>query len=442
MRTLALALTLAFASSARGYEPQTHAGIAEKAAVASGLHQILVDKLGRSLGLFEPLRIVRKSEERGELERRLAQLDPEGGFAPEDGKQSALGWLMAGAVLEGIPAERQRHHFYDPTRELGLAEGEGLAFRTRVTDVATGIGSFRGIFTGKTFDGTGRPTPAWVLGPRDDNENAWGLARFLDERERAASAKTIAERDDALARALLTAGAIVGALSEMGHPAHVRNDYRVALERGGDAYGRFVARRYGRSGVPVPRDEKLSPGHLGDLFRELARETARRFFSPGTLPSSGRYASPRVSAAAAGGHASGAVKHLVAYRKSGATTTWWLDDACHHDYAESLLPEIGRHATAALALLFRGRIELDGDGGRLSGRLHDVTTATGTFRLYADDAKGERKLLLEKKLTRIEDEGALGHVERPEWARRAAAVFRGSDSRGEPIVVVSELPLR
>jgi hypothetical protein len=440
--TLTLVLTFTFTADVYAYEAQTHAGIVEKAAIAAGIHQILVDKLGRSLGVFEPLRIQRKAEERGELERRLAQLDPEGGFAPEDGKQNALGWLMAGAVLEGIPAERQRHHFYDPTRELGLAEGEGLAFRTRVTDVTSGIGSFRGIFTGKTFDGTGRATTAWVLGPRDDNENAWGVARFLDERERAGSAKTLAERDDALARALLAAGAIVGALSEMGHPAHVRNDYRAALESGGDAYGRYVARRYGRSGVPVPRDEKLNAAHLGDLFRELARETARRFFSPGTLPSSGRYASPRVSATGARGHASGAVKHLVAFRTSASGTTWWLDDACHQDYAAWLLPEIGRHATAALALLFRGRIELDGDGGRLSARLFDTGTATGTFRLYADDAKGERKLLLEKKLSRVEDEGALGHVERPDWARRAAAVFRGSDSRGEPIVVVAELPLR
>ena len=153
VRSLALsslALALATASPARAYHAATHAGLTERAAFASSLHQRLVQRFGRALGLYERLTLDGSDRDpaRRELLRRLAQLDPESGYAPEHGTLSALGWLVAGAAVEGVPASRTRNHFYDPTRGRGLDQVDGNALRTRLGAAATGVGSVRGVFTG------------------------------------------------------------------------------------------------------------------------------------------------------------------------------------------------------------------------------------------------------------------------------------------------------
>jgi len=443
IRHAALLLTLASAApAALAYQAPTHAGLVERAALASSLHERLIDRLGRSLGLFEPL-VVRRADDQGELDRRLARLDPEGGYAPDDRKQSALAWLVAGSVLEGVPPDRMRNHFYDPIGERGLDEAGAQSLRTRLQAAASGVGSVRGIFTGVSFDGTGSPAPLWALAPRALND--WGLRRFLDERERAGGARTRAERDDALARALLAAGHLLRVIAEMGDPAHVRNDYRVAFEQQHDPYGRFVVERYGRSGVPGPGEVTQKATHLVDLITGLARSTARRFFSPGTLPGSGRFDAPQAEASDASGYVSGAVRHLAAYRRpdpqSTGGTLWRLDDACYADYAAALLPEIARHGRAALELLFRGRLELVA-GERLTATAREQALGAGTLTLYADDAKGVRTPLASKQIASAAEGDELGSVALPAAARHAAAVFRGVDSAGEPMVVVEELSLK
>src|SRR5439155_20488547 len=192
----ALALTL-LSSAALSYEAPTHAGLTERAALAAGLHARLAADFGRALGLYETLQLGGGDPE---LDRRLVKLDPEGGYAPDERRQTAIGWVVAGAVLEGVPAARTRNHFFDPTHESGLDQN-GRALRTRVGAAVSGIGSLRGIFTGANFDGSGRSSLEWLAAPREVNE--WGLPRFLDERERAVTAATTAEREDALVRALL-----------------------------------------------------------------------------------------------------------------------------------------------------------------------------------------------------------------------------------------------
>src|SRR6185503_3417523 len=99
-----------------------------------------------------------------------------------------------------VPASRARHHFFDPTTSRGLHRrgplgglGLGLASTLR------GVGSVRDLVSGEAFDGTGLASTAWLVSP----DNDLGLPRFLDARERAASAPTPAERESAIAESLL-----------------------------------------------------------------------------------------------------------------------------------------------------------------------------------------------------------------------------------------------
>lgn len=445
MRTTLIVALLATGGAAHAWEAATHAGLTERAAIASPLHKLLKERLGRPLGLYEPLKLLPSGGEDRELERRLERLDPEGGYVPDGGRQSALGWLAAGAVLEGVPAERNRHHFFDPRTGQGLddvAYGDGL--RTRLHAASTGVGSVRGVFTGAGFDGTGRPAPAWVTAPRDEND--WGRARLLDELERAGSAATPEARSDALARALLSAGAILHVLEDAASPAHARNDYRVAFEQAGAPLERFAAAEYGRVAVPEPAEAlPFQAERLTDLWK-LAERTQQRFFSPGTLPPTGRYPAPVAEPGRpAAAYVSGAVPHLVAYRRAGDRLEWILDDAVHRDYAEALLPEAGRAATRALELLFRGRLEvaaLVGQRASIKVTVRELPLGAGTLTVYADDEARGRKKVAEQAVTRAAPGDALKSLELPAWARHVAVVFRGVDSLGEPLVIVQEHPLK
>ena len=431
-------------STARAYEPVTHAGLTDRAARASSLHKRLVERLKLSLGLYEPLTLERGAKADRELNQRLARLDPEGGYVPDDGRQSALAWLTAGAVVEGVPADRLRHHFVDPSTGAGLDDpGESSKLRTRMAGVVSGIGTLRGVFTGASFDGTGMASTAWLT----SSQNEWGLPRHLDERARAASARTPGERETALVKSLLAAGAILRVVETAGDPAFVRNDYRVALEDGGGAYGRFVAARYGRLGLPETTSGTPTPDrpHLVELLHDpsgggLADRTHRRFFSPGTLPSSKRSPSPTATAddKPAGYVAGDAVAHLAGYRQSPRGVEWLLDDTVYRDYAEAMLPETTRYASAALDLLFRGRLEIADHQGELTATVHELGLGTVEASVYADTASGERKRIFNRKLDRAADGDVIAAVAKPAWASRITAVVRGIDANGEPIVIVQQ----
>jgi hypothetical protein len=431
-------------STAQAYEPVTHAGLTDRAARASTLHKRLVERLGLSLGLYEPLTLERGAKADRELQRRLTRLDPEGGYAPDDGRQSALAWLTAGSVVEGVPADRLRHHFFDPSTGAGLDDpGTSSRLGTRMAGVVSGVGTLRGVFTGASFDGTGMPSTAWLLA----RENDWGLVRFLDERERAASARTPGERENALVRALLAAGAILRVVETAGDPAYVRNDYRVALESEGAPYARFVAAHYGRLGLPAGPENApaIQRPHLVELLHDpsgggLADRTHRRFFSPGTLPSSRRYPSPAATPddKPSGYVAGDAVTHLAAYRRTPGGVEWLLDDTVHRDYAEALLPETARYATAAIDLLFRGRLELADRAGELTATIRELGLGPVEASVYADTASGERKRIFNRKIERAAEGEVVAAVARPAWATRITAVVRGVDANGEPLVVVQQ----
>ena len=103
------------------YDPATtHAGLTERAALASQLHRVLARALSRPLGLFEPIALSLDELPQAQaqsLEARLAALDPSAGASPgPDGVAPALAWVIAGSVIATTPAERGQDFFYDPSR--------------------------------------------------------------------------------------------------------------------------------------------------------------------------------------------------------------------------------------------------------------------------------------------------------------------------------------
>ena len=431
---------------ADAYHAATHAGLTERAALGSSLHRKLMQRLDRALGLYEPLALDGSDRDpaRRELMRRLGQLDPEGGYTPDRGRLSALGWLVAGAAVEGVPAERTRNHFYDPTRGTGLDEVDGEALRTRLNAAATGVGSVRGVFTGSTFDGSGMASPAWLRSP----DNEWGVPRFLDELELSARAPTAAARDGALARALLAAGAIAHVIEDAGDPTFVRDDYRIALEADAGPYERFVVGEYGRIGVPELGGAPVVKPRLGALLHDsdgsgLADRTQSRFFTPGTLPDSGRYTRPQTTPGRAlSGYAAGAVPHLARYQRTPRGLVWTLDEPCFADYARALLPETARYAAGALELLFRGRLDVATAHGTATVTAHDVALGRGKVSVYADVGSAPRRLVQTRELAGAADGTTILEAALPAGTRHVAAVFRGVDGAGEPLVVVQEQSLK
>src|SRR6185436_4867615 len=157
----ALLAGLLVAGPARAYDPATtHAGLTERAALASALHKVLVKRLGRPLGLLEPLQIYSKYLEpsaRRSLWARLQALDPAGGYRPSaDGAATALAWVVAGSVLSKTPPERGRHHFLDPSTRKGLDDSPGLTGLAHELGLSMDDGaSVREMATGTAFDLTG-----------------------------------------------------------------------------------------------------------------------------------------------------------------------------------------------------------------------------------------------------------------------------------------------
>ena len=127
----------------QAYEADTtHAGLTQRSAQASSLAVILNRRLGLQRGLWEDI-----SAELGQpgandggafLWRRLRRVGAAHGGRPKftevDGQRraecSALGWLIAGAVIAESPAERGHHLYFDPSDGLGLQDESGLGGAT------------------------------------------------------------------------------------------------------------------------------------------------------------------------------------------------------------------------------------------------------------------------------------------------------------------------
>jgi hypothetical protein len=305
-RLLPLLLAAAIAAApgrVSAYDPATtHAGLTQRAALASALHAALVKRFGRPLGLFEPVPLTGASlpdDERLFLKVRLDALDPAGGYRPgDDGVATSIAWLVAGSVIAWTPAERGQNSFYDPSRGAGLRQGGGLGELGQSLRSMFDGGSLRGWATGTDFNLDGPPSTAWVQSAQNDV----GLTTLYDQLERSVAAGDRTTRNTALARALMAMGGVLAVLQDAGEPARVRNDFRGAFLsqplsgspgpfNRGSAFERFVADNYGIAGVPAAGKPVERPTVIayftGTDSQGLADRTQRRFYSAGTLPEDG-----------------------------------------------------------------------------------------------------------------------------------------------------------
>ncbi|MDY0002937.1 MAG: hypothetical protein RBU30_16680 [Polyangia bacterium] len=460
------------------------------------LHRWLVRVHGLPLGSYEPLRLdtsLVPTVLREPLIRHLGELDPVHGYRPDaDGRNRAASWLLAGAVLEGMPFSRSRHHFLDPRTGRGLrnASGKaGTALRLRFLDFSEGQGDLGGIFTGANFDLTGMSVLRWARHP----DNAFNLERHLAHRVASFTAPTLAARRHNLAMSLISLGALLHLVQEMAVPAMVRNDFvasyleqrsNIALDRA-SAFEILVRRRYGRNGIPrVSPGDALPPfGRFDDHFTNSARSgladrTQASFFSLGSLPRPLRlrdndteqsathamsrslpYPSPALGrlhlmrSARTGEafyHGSSTNPYLIAYRVSRqGIVQVTLDDRCHEAAAERLVPEAVRYSAALLGFLLRGELitKLSADGRNLHVTHSGPALRSGTLSLLGEDSAGRRTLLkaatIGAPMSRPSDLLASFDLSNlPSSVKTIVVVLQGTDISKEPLVLGASLPRR
>jgi hypothetical protein len=446
---LCATLTAAPLAPAMAWEARTtSAGVAEQAALGSGLHKRLV-ALGFGRGLFEPLII--PPADAPALFEALRLLPPSDGAQPDArGQQAALAWLAAGAVLADANAADAANHFFDPTTGLGFR-------RPRLGALATMSAAIRERISRTPLPSTGVPAPDWAA----SSSNPLGRPAFVEQYAKAVRAATPGERARHLASALLAAGSLVHVLADMGSPSHVRGDGLAHLDRIGPGvddlgsrFERLAALGYGRLGVPSS-DRVVSRDTLRGFFTStpagaargtaaateplgLADEVAGRFFSAYTLPgsfqatqgaASARLARPaptlplRLSVMAASQPGGTLLRDergvcLARYVAERGTVSFTTDDDCLLEQIGAVLPDVVAYATGLLEFLFRGDLVVTVASGAVT-----VAGATGAVELLAEDARGVRTPL------------AAGAAP-PAGTTRVIALSVGVDAKGEPLIAV------
>jgi hypothetical protein len=476
-----VAVASGFSGAARAYDPATtHAGLTERASLASTLNHVLASALGKPLGLFETVtldpRLMPAAEAR-ELRERLAALDPAQGYRPgDDGSAMAMSWVVAGAVLAGTPGDRVRNTFFDPSRKVGMQQGGSAAeIAHSVRLVLDAGGSLRGLATGTSFDLSGMPATEWLVSPANDG----GLVAFYAQLEKSVTEAAPAARSTALARALLALGGTLGVLEDAGEPAHVRNDFREAYLNGGSgspfdrssAFERYVAETYGRSGVPAPGAPVDRPDVLAFVSapdsQGLADRTQRRFFSPGSLPTDavvdrdtnsrdvllqardslpyGLPGIPRLELQEMGhlryvetadGPGEQPKRRLLAYQRVPGRVRFFLNAAVYADSARLLLPEIGAYAAGLINHLFRVDLTLAVKGTSLTAKAVGVrgSLRDAIILIHAEDGHGQRTLIANQPFNNSAETTINTTI--PTGTRRLAAVLKGVDQAGQLIAVV------
>jgi hypothetical protein len=448
---LAVVLSIALlAGRAQAWEAETTAaGLAEQAALSSRLHKRMLT-LGFSGGLFEPLTI--PPADAPALIEDLHLLSPADGQVPDArGRQSALGWVAAGAALADVPTAAAANHFYDVATGHGWMRPDRGLFG-ELSDAV------RGALGRAQLPARGVPAPDWVV----DRTNPFNLANFLDQYAKAASAPTPGERSRHMAAALIAAGAMLHILGDLGAPSRVRGDEAAHLEPLGndpdDLGSRFehvAALAYGRLGVPGP-SRVITRDHLRDYFvgrapgkEGLADEIASHYFSPGTLPERTHVlgdAKPRLARplpalparlnlmTASRGDATlrdMAGTCLARYRVDHDVLSFSIDDDCVLEQLAAILPEVEAYETGLLDFLLRGELTLTiGQSVVVSGK----GFGPGAIELYVEDERGVRT-----RTAQLQTQGEKDPVVRvplPSSGTRVVALFRGADEHGEPVIAI------
>jgi len=453
-----VAVTLAAAAAPAWEDDTTHAGLTEQAALASRLHARLQAFFARRGGWLEPLRLA--PERAKALYAKLALLEPSSGVVPDRaGRQSALSWLLAGSVVEGMPAAREQNHFYDPIAKRGLRGSDSAPLTLFIQTGISAVG------------GAGVPAPDWIVA----KENDLGVARFWLELERSVVAPGPAERDEHLAMAFVSAGAMLHVLEDMGAPARTRGDldeFLLPLGGGprdrGSRFERLAALVFGRLGVP-PAGPAVERKGLRDYFtaadgQGLADLTNATWYSSGTLPAdvivpvsarshpgeiagliakASRYPAPRPGKDLPLAGDSASPDGLVVrgedgvcranYRIDDGTIHFSISDDCAAAQLRAILPQVGGYAAGFLEHLFRGGLAVIVESGtaRVSVPKSELQLGAGQLTFVVEDATGQRKVVGTGELR-----DGTANLNVPADAARVFVVFRGVDSNGESLIAV------
>jgi hypothetical protein len=271
-----------------------------------------------------------------------------------------------------------------------------------------------------------------------------------------------------MAAALVAAGAMLHTLGDLGAPSRVRGDHAAHLELlgggpndRGSRLERIAALAYGRLGVPAPSRTITRP-HLRDYFSSkegagLADVIARSYFSPNTLPEPTRVGADtkpslvrpqpalpaRLNLMAANRDEgtmlrSAAGTCLARYRVDHNMLSFSLDDECMLDQLAVILPEVAAYETGLLDFLLRGELTI-ATGGQITVTGKDL--AAGSIEILVEDDRGVRTSIAKAETSGGEQLAQMPVSLSGPAGARVVAVFRGSDTAGEPIVAVGAAPL-
>jgi hypothetical protein len=478
---LVLAFTVAAMRRARAFDAlESHPALTQAAALRSTLHRTLVVDFGLPLGLFSPLRIPAAARSnhggRDPALRGLAELPPVCGCVPdEQGIQTALGWLAAGSVLEELPSERGLDHFLDPRTDKGLSISPAMGRDhgwTRWLGDPTGS---RGATHRSALERALQPQGPLSLG---ELSHQLGLA---------ATAATPAQRHEALARALLAAGALLHVLQDMAVPAHVHDDLRTsygqpgaplvqtpdgmaanrpvdpASHRHGPRGSRFeqLVRDRGLVHAAAWEDTELAPVvrpsveaffHASDGLG-LADLTAAQLYSEGSVPTAAGGSRPTTGGLApvrgtelADNPSGGYVRapdgrRLLAYTRSAAgEVRYYLDDRILLANARTTLRRALAYGAGLLDHLTRGSLQRAGELPT-AWRLAGVALREGRVSVVRETTDGRRATVWSRPLERpvLAGQPVLHGAPSPSPGQRWYAVVTGLTATGEPVSIVTAL---
>jgi hypothetical protein len=335
------------------------------------------------------------------------------------------------------------NHFHDPSTGKGATLRQDLVSRLR-TRIAERLGRPK-------LPARGMSAADWVTA----KDNPLGLAGFLDQYGKALRAKTPGERSRAMAGALISAGAIVHVLEDMGSPSHVRDDLGAHLARLGpdrddlgSRFERIAALAYGRLGVPGA--DPIERPTLRAFFTDpdgkgLADVTSSSWFSATTLPRATRVdatatlARPapalpsRLNLLAASGDDPATFERdgvcLVRYLVDNGVVRFSTDDECMLEQVEAILPQVVGYSAGLLDWLFRGELEVTRDPTS-SGKAIVVTRTAieaGTLEVLAEDARGVRTSVSTVTVSKAAEGDAIATVDIPADATSVHVVFEGGE---------------